>query len=76
MLGSGVIAAAPMAVKWWLQIASVSSPAPINFRRIVWSLRPMKRERAPSTAPSRIETVTSTGSHAMVPATSKAAMPV
>ena len=27
-LGSGMIEAAPMAVKWWLQMAAVSSSAP------------------------------------------------
>ena len=29
--GSGMIAAAPIAVKWWLQIASVNSSAPVDF---------------------------------------------
>jgi hypothetical protein len=76
MLGSGVMATAPMAVKWWLQIASVSSSAPMSLARSEDLRSATNREAAPIRAPSRIEAATNARSHATVPATSKAAMPV
>ncbi len=74
-VGSGIIETAPIAVKWWLQIASVNSSAPPIFHFSPSPCRPTGSAIAPISAPSTIETTTRAGSHITVPATSKAAMP-
>ena len=75
-VGSGSSEAAPMAVKWWLQMASVSSRAPRIFHWMPPRCRPTGNAIAPNSAPSAIDAVTNMGSHRMCPWTSKAAMPV
>ena len=76
ILGSGIIEAAPIAVKWWLQIAAVSSTAPKAFHLRAPSIRPTLVAAEPSSAPAAIDTMTRTGSQMMRPWISKAAMPV
>jgi hypothetical protein len=71
-----MIETAPIAVKWWLQIASVSSSAPPIFHFSPSPCKPTGNATAPITAPSRMEAVTRTRSHSKVPAISNAAMPV
>ena len=64
IVGSGMIETAPIAVKWWLQIASVSSTRPdsLPFHRRV-AQPGWQRERADSSPPSTMEAPPRTGSH-------------
>ena len=75
-LGSGIIEAAPMAVKWWLQIARVNSRAPRLFHFKASPRSPTGNETAPISPPSAIDATTRTGSQTIRPWISNAAMPV
>ncbi len=76
IVGSGMIEAAPIAVKWWLQIARVNSKAPRIFHFKASLRNPTGNATAPISPPRTIEAATKVGSHSIRPWISNAAMPV
>ena len=61
IVGSGMIETAPIAVKWWLHMAAVSSSAPQIRHFIELSRSPTGSATAPRTPPSATEATTSAG---------------
>ena len=76
IVGSGTIEAAPIAVKWWLQIARVNSNAPRIFHFSIVSRNPTGSAAAPISPPSAIDAATKVGSQTIRPWISNAAIPV
>ncbi len=76
IVGSGMIVAAPIAVKWWLQIAASTATRREIFHFKVSSRNPTGSATAPMSPPSAIDAVTRTGSQTIRPWISNAAMPV
>ena len=76
IVGSGMIEAAPIAVKWWLQIARVNSKAPRIFHFKASLRNPTGNAMAPISPPRAIDAPTRAGSQTIRPWISNAAMPV
>jgi hypothetical protein len=73
--GSGMIAAAPIAVKWCETIANASSAAAaVEWPKSSWRTASVSAA-LPNSTPSAIEAMTRSDDHAMWPGTSSAHMP-